>query len=329
MRYNVHFFIITLLIITSCGTPNSPEDYTGGYKTVYKLTTPGAANDIFIDGNYAYMAQGEGGLLIVDISQASKPVIKTMFNTGIRGYSTKITKKGNTVYLAAGYFGVSVANVSDPANPHARASNLAIKPSKNVRVFGNYLLSAIGERGFKLANLDNPDYPDIRVETNTDGYARDAITNEAQTRVMVATGEVGFAIYDISNFDDGYGTYPKIGSCDLPGIAEHIALNEEKHLAYVACGTAGLAVVDYSDDTHPKVLNIFDTGGYAKEVLYDAGKVYVTTKQGGLHIINVQQPHNIEELGIIDTEKAMGLAMNNDYIYVADAVEGLIVIAKK
>ncbi len=329
MKFYVRFSIITLFLITSCGTPNNPEDYTGGYKTVYKMTTPGAANDITIDGNYAYMAQGEGGLLIVDISQPSHPVIKTMLNEGIRGYSSKITKKGNTVYLTAGSFGISVANVSDPSNPNVTVSNLSIKPSKNVRVLGDYLLTAIGERGFKLAYLGNPDIPDIRGETNTDGYARDAITNNTQTRIMVATGEVGFAVYDISTFDDGYGIYPKIGSCDLPGIAEHIALNESDKKAYVACGDAGLVVVDYNDDTQPQVISIFDTGGYAKEILYDSGKVYVTTKLGGLHIIDVQQPQNPEELGIVDTSNALGLSVNDNYIYVADKDEGLIVIAKK
>ncbi len=328
MKKYIYSGIVLLLLMVSCGTPNSPEDYTGGYKIVHKMTTPGAANDIIIDGDYAYMAQGEGGLLIVDLSQPDRPVVKTMQNEGVRGYSTKITKKGNTVYLTAGSFGVSVVNVSDVDSPVTTVSNLAIKPSKNVRIMGDYLLAAIGERGFKLAYLGNPDVPDIRGETNTDGYARDAITNNTQTRVMVATGEVGFAIYDISTFDDGYGIYPKIGSCNLPGIAEHIALNEGDKKAYIACGSAGLAIVDYTDETQPQVVSVFDTGGYAKEVLYDSGKVYITTEQGGLHIIDVPDPYQPEELGIIDTEKALGLAMKGNYLYIADAVEGLIVVTK-
>ncbi len=328
MKKYIYSGIALLLLMVSCGTPNSPEDYTGGYKIVHKMTTPGAANDIIIDGDYAYMAQGEGGLLIVDLSQPDRPVVKTMLNEGVRGYSTKITKKGNTVYLTAGSFGVSVVNVSDVDSPVTTVSNLAIKPSKNVRIMGDYLLAAIGERGFKLAYLGNPDVPDIRGETNTDGYARDAIANDALTRVMVATGEVGFALYDITNFDDGYGIYDIKGSCDLPGISEFIALDETNSTAYIACGSAGLAIVDYTDEAQPQVVSVFDTGGYAKEVIYNAGKAYVTTGQGGLHIIDVHDPFNPKEIGIIDTEKALGLTMKGDYIYIADAVEGLIVVAK-
>ncbi len=320
-------FTALILLVSSCGTPNDPADYSGGYTIVAKMTTPASANDIVIDGDYAYLAQGEGGLLIAGISDPAHPQIVSMENEGVRGYSSKIIKKDNTVYLTAGSFGLSVVNVEDIQNPEVTVSNLAIKPSKNLYVFGDYLLTAIGERGFKMAYIGNPNIPDIRGETNTDGYAYDAKTFAGDTYVMVATGEVGMAIYDISSFDDGYGIYPLTGSCDLPGKAESFALDEATHTAYFACGNAGVALVDYSDVNHPHLTDILDTGGYAKEILYEQGMVYVTTGRGGLHIWDVSGSTPVET-GIVDTGDALGLTAKGDYLYIADAEEGLIVVQK-
>ena len=46
-----------------------------------------------------------------------------------------------------------------------------------------------------------------------------------------------------------------------------------------------------------------------------------------MQIISVEDPTAPKLVGIVDTEYAMGLAIDQRYIYVADEREGLIVIA--
>jgi len=319
---------IASLILVGCGKPNDPEDYTGGYKIVKKHQTNGYANDLIVRNNLCYIAQGEGKLGIVDISNPNNPVTITNYNESIRGYSTKIEKKDSVVYLSAGAFGVSVINVIDPLNPTVSTSNINIKPAKNLYVMQDYLVTSIGENGFNMTYIGDPVYVDIRGTTHTDGYVLGLTVSADQTKLFATTGEIGLSIYDISVLDNGYGIYPKINSIDLPGYVETITLNGDESLAFFACGTAGLQVVDCSDVTNLSIIGSLDTGGYAKELVYENNKIYLTAESAGLQIIDVADATNPKLLGVVDTEFALGLDVDENYIYVADEDEGLIIIGK-
>jgi hypothetical protein len=316
-------------LVASCGKPNDPSDYTGGYKIVKKLATAGDSNDVIKDGNLCYLTQGEGGLLIVDVSNPSNPTKVSSLSEGVRGYSIKIAKKEDIVYITANSYGVSVVDVSNTSAPEVTSSNLNMKPAKNLHVMGDYLITAISEQGFKMAYLEEPAYPDIRGLTHTNGYAKGVTTSADASTLFVATGEMGLSLFDISVIDDGYGTYPHLGWMDLPGYAESIALKEDASIAFVACGDAGLQIVDYSNTSNLKVIGSYDTGGHANEIKYQNGKVYITAESGGLQIFDVSDASEPKLLGIIDTEDANGLDIDQDYIYVADTEEGLIIVEIK
>ncbi len=71
----MHFYLLSLLLL-SCGTPVDPESIDGndgGYKIVSKITTSGYSQDVVIDNTLAFVAQGEGGLIIINISDPTKP----------------------------------------------------------------------------------------------------------------------------------------------------------------------------------------------------------------------------------------------------------------
>ena len=72
MRLNRLFILlIGILTITSCGRPNDPETLkhyeSAGYKLVSRFPTTGNTQDVLVKDTLAYIAQGEGGLVIVDI----------------------------------------------------------------------------------------------------------------------------------------------------------------------------------------------------------------------------------------------------------------------
>lgn len=321
--------IIASLVLISCGKPNDPEDYTGGYKVVKKHQTAGYANDLIVRENLCYIAQGEGKLGIVDVSDPTNPVTITNYSESIRGYSTKIEKKDHVIYLSAGGFGVSVVDVLDPLNPVVSTSNINIKPAKNLHIMQDYLVTSIGENGFNMTYIGNPVYVDIRGTTHTDGYVSGLTTSADQTKLFATTGEIGLSVYDISVLEDGYGIYPVIGSINLPGYVETIVLNEDESLAFIACGSAGLQIVDCSDVNNLSIIGNLNTGGYTKELVYENNKIYLTTGSAGLQIIDVTDVSNPKLLGVVESEYALGLDIDDNYIYVADEEEGLIIIAKK
>ncbi len=330
------YTIITLLVFPdlNCAKPYDPEVLnpnicTGGYSVAAIFSTPGYSQDVVKVDTLCYLTQGEGGLLIVNVKDALKPDSVSLLTENVRGYSTKIANKDSVIYIAAGSYGVTVINVADPYNPVVTVSNLNMKPAKHILISGNYLFTSISEQGVKISEISYPTQPDIRGVLNTRGYAQGTSISSDELKLFAACGEMGFSIFDISDFQDGYGTYPLIGWCDTEDYAESVVIDENRSLAFLACGKAGLQIVDYSNSSKPKIIGQYTIVDYAKELIYEDNKIYMTNEDRGLLIIDVSNASEPSLIGSVDSEKALGLDMDQNYIYVADEVQGLIIVNKK
>ncbi len=326
--------LICMAILSSCGKPNDPntiepEDNSGGYKVVSKLMTSGVSQDVHKNGNLLYIAQGEGGLLVVDVSDPKNPEVLTQIVDGVRGYSAKVAFKDSLVYLAAGAWGVTVVDVSDPFVPNIKQWYLAvIKPAKSFDILGDYLFTAISGNGIQIVNIQkNLGLPDTRSIIITPGYATGLKISPNDSTLFAACGEMGLAMYDLSNFDDGYANYPIIGWCDTPGYAEDVVLNYDASIAYLACGTEGLQMINYADTANVELVGSYATEGYAKELKYEGQTIFITAGLQGVQIIDVSNVASPTIIGVVETENARGFDMDEDYLYVADEVEGLIIIS--
>lgn len=324
--------LLIILVLLGCGKPTAPElppstDNTGGYNIVSRLITPGYAQDIEIRDTLAFLAQGEGGLLVVSIANPLAPHIISMSTSGTRGYSTKIALKDSIVYLAAGNYGVTVIDVTNPAVPIVTESNLAMKPARDFRMHGDYLFTSISEQGVKIADISFPAHPDIRGDITVPGYARGMWVTGDSSYLLVACGEMGFSMVNITDMQNGFGIYPLAGWIDTPGLAEAIVAKGNETYAFMACGTAGLQVIDFRDTSNIRIVGQLDPGGFAREVMYANRKVYMTTETGGLRVIDVDDVRAPRLIGTVRTKHALGVAADSNYIYVADRVEGLITIS--
>lgn len=320
-----------LILLSGCGKPNDPESLKpgdAGYKVVSRIYTSGFSNDVLLDDSLLYIAQGEGGLVIYNIEDPFYPEFISLTTEGLRGYAGKIAKKDSAVYLAANTFGINVVDVRDPDTPVVTITNLGIKPARSFHVLGNYLFTAISEQGVGIAEISYPTQPDVRGQFPTTGYAYGLTTSADSNYLFVAGGEMGLSIYNISNFQDGFGIYPQTGWCDTPGDAEAIIIDDSKKLAFMACGSAGLQILDYADTANIFIAGTFDSAGYAKDLLYAGNMVYLSAELGGFQIIDVSDHTSPKLLGAIETKFALGLEMNDDFIFVADEDEGVLVISK-
>jgi hypothetical protein len=324
-----------MVLLASCGTPNDPESIIGGdggYKIVGKYSTPGYAQDIVIKDSLAYISQGQGGLLILRVSNPKEPKFVSELTYGLRGYSYKLANKDSAIYLAAGAFGVNTVNVANPLHPLITKEDRPVAPAKNFHVMGDYLFTAVSEEGINISNIRDPIHPSSRQTFFIPGYAQAVCTSAADTSaennfLLAACGEVGFTIFDISDFQDGYNIYPILGWFDTPGYAEDVVTHPTLPYAFLACGTGGVFIVDYSDSGNVKLVSSYATGGYAKEIVFKNNKVFVTTGVRGLQIFDVSNLSSPVRIGTVETGLAMGLSLDDNYVYVADESEGLIIIS--
>ena len=322
--------IFGLAFLVSCGTQNDPESIIGGdggYKIVSKCTTSGNAEDVLVKDTVAYVTQGEGGLMIINIANKINPVKLSNFNYFLRGYSNKIVLKDTLVFISAGAWGLSVVDISNPLNPVGIATNQPVKPAKGMDVTNNFVISAIGEEGFQVAKIVDVNQLDPRGKTSSVGFAQAVCVSPDKIHLLVACGEMGFALHDISYLEEGYGNYALIAWTDTPGYAEDVSSHPNLPYAFLACGTGGFYVVDYSDSANVKVVGSYSTGGYAKEVVFKDNIAYVTTGLRGLQIFDVSNITVPVRIGTVQTKLAKGLAVDDNYVYVADEQEGLVIIS--
>jgi hypothetical protein len=95
------------------------------YKQFDKLSevsTPGIAQWVALEGNYAYVADGWEGLSIVDVSDPHRLTLVSNFLPqpisygALPGYFEHVAVKGTTAYLT-GRYGIAVIDVSAPLTP--------------------------------------------------------------------------------------------------------------------------------------------------------------------------------------------------------------------
>jgi len=284
---------------------------------------------VTVNSDFAFVAHGEGGVLVINISDPNKPnVISSVNNAVIKGYAHKINRQDSVLYISTGGFGVTVIKVADPYNPRVTSTNVDLRPAKNVHVMGDFVFAAISELGVQVAKIvNNANNLDPRGISGTPGFAQSICTSPDSNYLLVACGEMGLAVIDISYLQNGHGVYPTIGLVDISGYSEDVVIHPTLPYAYLACGTAGLTIVDFSDPEDLKILSRYETGGYAKEILYKDGKVYMTTELRGLKIFNVSNVSSPQLIGTVQTEYAKGVDIGDNYIYVADEVEGMVTIS--
>lgn len=321
-----------IVLFAGCGKPTDPEtlptdpDNSGGYKRVDTIATYGYAQEVVKRDNLLYVVQGQGGLMIVDVANPLNPEILSVTIEDLEGYSYEIVLKDSLAYIAAGSNGIKVVDIIDPYEPHwipiMLTSNVSVK---NVYMKGNYLFNSIGEHGVSIYNLTDPFDPVYLGDIQTQGFGHD-IAISADTNILVtACGELGLSMYNISDFENGNNTW--MGSCDTPGYAEEIELSADESYAFLACGTAGLQIIDISDSTNFHITGSFDGGGYAKSLKLKGNLIYMAAELSGLQVIDVSDVTNPSLAGTIDTEFAMGVDVDDEYVYLADEDEGLLIIS--
>ncbi|NCT52976.1 MAG: hypothetical protein GPJ04_17640, partial [Microcystis aeruginosa G13-03] len=111
---------------TGLSLTDSYFQYVSTNQQVYTPTlvgtfdTPGNAKSVQVVGNYAYVADGNSGLQIIDISNPQNPVLKSSYNDNYPSdyhSAEEVEVDGNYAYIAAGSGGLEIVDISNHENP--------------------------------------------------------------------------------------------------------------------------------------------------------------------------------------------------------------------
>ncbi len=230
------------LELVNIGDPLSPT-YLGG------LGLADWPEDLALNGDYAYVAAGNTGLLVVDISAPGTPTLANTVATG--AYARSSALHGGKLYL--GLDGsIAVYDLADPALPALSGSSSAPAYVYGLGADGNILAAACGNAGMRIYDIGVPDTPIEAGSYDDLNSWREAtvVGDFAYFSVGNSWDDTALMIFDISN-----PLTPILSSnTPLPSQygGESVVLLEN-HAYFLAVGT-GYHVLDVADPGTPEIL---------------------------------------------------------------------------
>jgi hypothetical protein len=310
------------------------------------------ARDVVVIGQYAYVADWETGLQIVDVSDPAYP--RRVGECSINGQARRLVMRDNYAYVAAAPIwdgqsnqggGLQVVDISNPANPQLVGEYPYFNPpcawcggsAYDVAVSGNYAYLAEawdetspggGEASGALAVIDisDPTSPWPVTSYDTSSYGARSVTIAGS---MAYVGNYnsfdGLQILDISN-----PTHPvRVGGYRLDSEEPHVTVSGNYAYLAMPSGLEGVSVLDISNPANPvRVTGItLQPSSSARGSAVMDGKLYVAG-DAGLFVFDVAQPENPVLLGDYNTSihGASRLAVSGQHTYLVEGYVGLHIL---
>jgi hypothetical protein len=221
------------------------------------VTTPGSAAGVAIQepslrGNaYAFVADGNAGLQVVDILPATAPAIVASLDTP--GSASDVVLGAEHAYVCDGAAGLAVVDITDPLAPSLAGS--IDTPGSCARIaLATPDLACVADAGsgFHTIDVTDPDEPAILGSLTS--FASISIAARSDLAVAgTTTGGPGLRIIDIKKRDQPI----VLASLALPDLPLEITIDGD--LAYVAANWSGIVVVDLVRPSAPRVLGVINT----------------------------------------------------------------------
>ncbi len=287
-----------------------------------RVLVPGPINDIKVVGNYAYVANYEDGLRIIDVSNASAPVEVGSCDTP--GDAQGVDVAAGLAYVADSYVGgLRIIDVTTPAAPVEIGFLDTSGDTRNVFVQGNYAYVADDYEGLRIIDVSNPAIP---VEVGS-------FVPTEEVYDVVVSGDYAYlaAEYDgVRALDVSDPTAPV--EVDLYDPSGRVAVGVTLAGDYLYAGMSihGLRVFDIST---PSVLNLvgYYTASnptfFAWDVTVSGSRVYVADDSHAARVIDVSVPATPAEVGYYGvSDVTYGIDVDGSYAYIANMWDGLNVV---
>lgn len=301
-----------------------PGRFAGG--ALSSLTTKSGWG-ISIVESYAYIANGSGGLAVIDISSPND--LKPPVYVGINGSAYGVVVDGSYAYVAAGNGGLAIVDVTDPRNPGTPVYVDIEGEVWDVAVDGTHAYATANDKGLAIVDIADPVNPGPVIYRDTIGFAR-GITL-CGSYAYVADHGAGLAVINIEDPANPGEPVNRNTTGDAMGVTVD---GSHAYLVFDSIfeSKGGLAVIDVSDPENPGEPVERDIPGYTKGITVDGSHAYAAYAQvggeaGGVAVFDISTPSNPGAPEYIDTYyKTYDVEIVGSYLYAVRGGEGLLVL---
>ncbi len=261
------------LLAINAATPSAPA-------IASTVATPGQAVALALAGSTLYVADGFAGFQVFNATAPASPVLQADFPTALRAADVVVTN--NLACVAAGEAGLRIFTVTNPVAPVLLGRFTGATNARSVAVSGSVAYVGDGQYGLKIVDVSNPAAPTLlgaSADPNL-GYIRNV--GAAGPLVVTSDGRT-LCLLDASTPANPV----LVGTYAAPAFAFGLAIADSK--AYVACGTAGLIILEVAPGGL-EYLGGCSTPGLASGVSVSGNRAYVAGGAGGWLILDVSNP---------------------------------------
>ncbi len=310
-----------------------------GILSGYDVPLPGAAWDVFVEGDIGYVIEDMLGMFTLDVSKPDQPYqLGSDISTSRGGLRSPraIISQGSLVYLVDINNGFSIYNVSDRTNPIELSQVVDPQGMTDIAVSGHFAyISLQGHgsgnqgRGFIIMDISNPAQP-VQVSYTALDYGANTITVKGEYAFypdMIEMAETGspssLRVFDISSPSNPL----QVGAADLTNLAPEVfRIKVSEEYAFLGDFKNGLRIFDISDPAQPRLLGSLSTFVMVEDLVVVGDKVF-TASYGCVNAIDISDPsHPILEAQIMTPGLSMGIYAIEDKVYIADCDGGLVIL---
>ncbi len=276
------------------------------------LHMTGLGQDIEVAGSHAYVACGEDGVQIVDVSVPTALVHRLTYDTS--GHAGDVAIAGSTLYVADGASGLRIVNVTDHADPTVSGAIRTGGAAHAVTVSGTTAYVA-DDKGVLILDVSAPATPAELGRVTGLGFGRALALSG--TTLYAGDGDGELYVLDVAT----PASAAISGQVRLPGHVRDIVLDGTT--VYAAVGASGVSAVNASTPASPAIDGTIATGGEAAGLAWLGSRLCVSDGYAGMRVITTAVPGSTVVGVYTDVSRSRSAALSGDHVFLAAGNAGV------
>jgi len=240
------------------------------------------APGIYVQENYAYVAFGDYGLDIFDISDSYNPIWVGNYNYGVNVRDVFVL--GEYAYVVDHGYGLQIINVNDPAEPYWVGSCETTFDPRDVFVLDNFAYvsnGVYGASGVSIIDINNPAEPSLIGNFETPSEIDNVFASDNNACVSTSSS---IEIIDINDLSEPVW----VGGYWTPDFRDMFINNQYLYLLE----TSYLMTIDISIPSNPILIDVLNPGDGLRGMFVSGDYLYLADQYSGLITFDLSDPTN-------------------------------------
>ena len=274
------------------------------------------ALDVAIDKHFAYVASGENGLRIFDITDPNLPLEISHVNTLNQAHTVSVSN--NYAYVIVGKNEILVVDSNNPASPEVIGMFNTLVDAKHMTIAGDFAYVS-DDKTLRVLDISNPRLP-VETGSATIGTSVKSVTVTGNIAYLL-TSYFGARIIDISNPEEPV----EIENHPDAQFWKEVVI--DGHSAYVLAKGSNFKIYDISKPESPILLSRIPLAG-TKAIAFNNHYVYVGNSTGVtiFDVQNIQTPIRLFHLNIASPYFISSITPYHDVAYIGGNKGGLQIL---